>query len=276
MRGRRFIFAATALTGALTLAPVFFDWQPRFIWNASASVPVGLYFARPLGTLNVGDLVAVAPPQDLADFLAKRGYLPRSVPLIKHVLALPGTEVCRKGATIFVGGKPYGQARERDRLGRSLPRWQGCRGLGEGEIFLMNPDVPDSFDGRYFGPLPVTSVTAALSLLWTEESAHIGLSLDRRRISGRAVRSNAVSSVLLPLLTGLFLDSVSAYAEPAGTATSAPPEAGDFFTAPVAEASLHFGVLDAGSNAAGTGRKYTRLGATAAVFFPEVSGEGFP
>lgn len=77
-----------------------------------------------------------------------------------------------------------------------------------------------------------------------------------------------MSSVLLPLLTGLCLESVSAYAEPAGTAASAPPEAGDLFTAPVAEASLHFGVLDAGSNAAGTGRKYTRLGATAAVFFP--------
>ncbi|MBN9673720.1 S26 family signal peptidase [Roseibium aggregatum] len=180
MRRHNFIFGPAVLSSALILAPVFFDWQPRFIWNASASVPVGLYFARPLGTLNVGDLVAVAPPQDLADFLAKRSYLPRGVPLIKHVLALPGTGVCRKGATIFVGGKPYGQARERDRLGRSLPRWQGCRGLGEGEIFLMNPNAPDSFDGRYFGPLPVTVISAKLKPVWTDEPARFEQSPNRR------------------------------------------------------------------------------------------------
>lgn len=179
MRRGRFIFAATTLSAALTVAPVVFDWQPRLIWNASASVPVGLYFARSVGTLKAGDLVAFAPPKDLADFLSKREYLPRSVPLIKHVLALPGTEVCRKGATIFIGGKPHGQARGHDRLGRSLPRWQGCRGLGEGEIFLMNPDAPDSFDGRYFGPLPVAAITAKLTPVWTDEPARFEQSPNR-------------------------------------------------------------------------------------------------
>lgn len=181
MRRRWLIFAATALSAALTLAPIVHTWQPRLIWNASASVPVGLYFAQPVGRLEVGDLVAVTPPTALADFLAEREYLPRGVPLIKHVLALPGTGVCRTRATIFVGGRPYGQARERDRLGRSLPRWQGCRGLGEGEIFLMNPDTPDSFDGRYFGPLPVTSIIAMLTPLWTEKPERVEQLQNRHR-----------------------------------------------------------------------------------------------
>jgi conjugative transfer signal peptidase TraF len=180
MRGRTFIFAATALSAALTLAPVFFDWQPRLIWNASASVPVGLYYAQPVGRLKVGDLVAVAPPQDLADFIAMRGYLPRGVPLIKHVLALPDTGVCRKGATIFVEGRPYGKARERDRLGRALPRWQGCSVLTERQFFLMNPDAPDSFDGRYFGSLPVTAITAKLTPVRTDEPARSEQSPNRR------------------------------------------------------------------------------------------------
>lgn len=184
MRRGRFIFAATALSAALTLAPVVYTWKPRLIWNVSASVPIGLYFAQPMGRLDVGDLVAVTPPEKLADFLAKREYLPRGVPLIKHVLAVSGTSVCRKGTTIFVRGKPYGQARERDRLGRSLLRWQGCYLLGDREIFLMNPDAPDSFDGRYFGPLPVSAITATLAPLWTEEPAHLRKSQDRRRTSG--------------------------------------------------------------------------------------------
>lgn len=183
MRGRRFIFAAAALSAALPLAPVVFDWQPRLIWNASASVPVGLYYASPAVRLEVGDLVAVTPHKALADILAKRKFLSRGVPLIKHVLALPGANVCCMGKTIFVGGKPYGRARERDRLGRSLPRWQGCRLLGEGEIFLMNPDAPDSFDGRYFGPLPVTAITAKLTPVWTDGAARVDQSPNRRRAS---------------------------------------------------------------------------------------------
>lgn len=84
-----------------------------------------------------------------------------------------------------------------------------------------------------------------------------------------------MSSVLLPLLTGLFLESVSAYAEPAGTATSEPPEAGDLYAVHIAVSSQHFGVPGAGSNVAETGPKYTRSGASDAVFFPGVSEEGF-
>ena len=180
MRGRRFIFAATALSAALMLVPVIFDWQPRLIWNASASVPVGLYYAQPFGRLKVGDMIAAMPHKALADFLAKREYLPRGVPLIKHVLALPGANVCRKGTSIFVGDRLIAHARERDRLGRNLPRWQGCHTLGEGEVFLMNPDAPDSFDGRYFGSLPVTAITAKLTPVWTDEPARFEQSPNRR------------------------------------------------------------------------------------------------
>ena len=39
-----------------------------------------------------------------------------------------------------------------------MPVWQGCRTLGAGELLLLNPDHPDSLDGRYFGPLPASTV----------------------------------------------------------------------------------------------------------------------
>ena len=39
---------------------------PKLIWNASASVPIGLYAVRPTGVHHVGDLVVVRPPEALA------------------------------------------------------------------------------------------------------------------------------------------------------------------------------------------------------------------
>jgi type IV secretory pathway protease TraF len=45
-------------------------------------------------------------------------------------------------------------ARERDRRGPALLRWDGCRVIAEDQVFLMNPDELASLDGRYFGPIP--------------------------------------------------------------------------------------------------------------------------
>ena len=58
---------------------------PRLIWNASASVPIGLYAVRPAGALHVDELLVVMPPEPLATFLDERHYLPKGVPLLKHV-----------------------------------------------------------------------------------------------------------------------------------------------------------------------------------------------
>ena len=164
----RAIVVTTLASTALVVSPACFDHAPAFIWNASASVPIGLYRLAPAEHLHIGDYVVVSPPEPLAAFLAGRGYLARGVPLIKRVLALAGATVCRRGATIIAYDHGFGEARERDRLGRPLPSWQGCRMLAESEVFLMNWDAPDSLDGRYFGPLPVTSIVAHALPLWTD------------------------------------------------------------------------------------------------------------
>jgi len=157
--------AATALA-ALTVGP---KPVPRLVWNASESVPMGLYGLQPARRLIVTDLVVVFPPEPLATFLADGGYLPRGVPLIKRVLALPEQMVCRNDLAITVNGIEMGAARERDRRGRPLPVWQGCRVVSEGEVFLMNWDEPASLDSRYFGPLPLTAVVGRATPLWTFE-----------------------------------------------------------------------------------------------------------
>ncbi|MCC5989360.1 MAG: S26 family signal peptidase [Pararhodobacter sp.] len=157
---------AGVLAVALVTAPALGQWSPRILWNSTASVPVGLYWLEPVDRVAIGDLVAVQPPEGLVHFLAERGYLPQGVPLLKHVVALPGAEVCRDGAVIRINGQVLGLAAARDRLGRALPDWQGCHQLAVGEVFLMNPAVPDSLDGRYFGPLPLGAITARLQPIW--------------------------------------------------------------------------------------------------------------
>ena len=155
-------FAISAIGG-----PPLLDIAPWLLWNASASVPVGLYALRPVDTPTLGDLVAVDPPQALARFITARGYAGPDVPLLKQVAALPGQEVCRSGNTVAIDGIAVATALSRDSRGRDLPVWQGCRLIGRDEIFLLNASVRDSLDSRYFGPLPARSVIGQAVPLWT-------------------------------------------------------------------------------------------------------------
>ncbi|ARM88156.1 peptidase S24/S26 family protein [Rhizobium sp. CIAT894] len=147
----------------------FVDVPKKLIWNASASTPIGLYAISPSDTFEATDLVALDAPEPLATFLSDGGYLPRGVPLLKRVAALPGQRVCRTGLAITVDGVPLGDALDRDRRGRPLPVWQGCRLVAGGELFLMNWQVRDSLDGRYFGPLPAAAVIGRATPLYTDE-----------------------------------------------------------------------------------------------------------
>ena len=142
--------------------------KPTYIWNASKSVPIGLYRLQSAGPLAVTDLVAVQPPEPLATFLDLNGYLPRGVLLLKRVLALPGQSVCREGLTISVDAIEIGEALSRDRRGRPLPIWQGCRVVGADELFLMNWQSEESLDGRYFGFSQLSVIGKALPV-WTRE-----------------------------------------------------------------------------------------------------------
>lgn len=161
-----FAWAMSTCVSAFAIgASSFVHPAPRLLWNATASTPVGLYALRPVRALHVGDLVAARPPEAVARFLAEGGYLPMGVPLLKQVAAVAGQSVCRTGRTVTVNGITIAAARERDSRGRSLPVWSGCRVLDADVILLLNRH-PDSLDGRYFGPMPVSSVIGRATPLW--------------------------------------------------------------------------------------------------------------
>lgn len=159
-----------------TLATLTMPSSHFAIWNATASVPTGLYLVRGKDSLHLGERVAIAPPPSLQRLLAERRYLSAGIPLLKRVAAVPGQRVCRHGRSITIDGRYAGSARSRDRAGRTLPAWAGCRVLRSGELFVMNPAAPDSFDGRYFGALRHADVIGRATPVWTDEAragAHV-------------------------------------------------------------------------------------------------------
>ena len=69
-------------------------------------------------------------------------------------------------------GIDVGAALEQDRIGRDLPVWQGCRRIHTGEVFLMNWQVRDSLDGRYFGLTSTDQIIGHAVPLWTDEEGN--------------------------------------------------------------------------------------------------------
>lgn len=160
------IFAVAGIVAAC-LATKSGVMPPILIWNASASAPIGLYLRRDETGVSHGDLVLVEPPRALARFADERHYLPFGVPLIKRIAALSGSTICGQGDTVSIDGKVLLKRQKRDGRGRSLPAWSGCHRLNADEVFLAMEGVPGSFDGRYFGALPVTTIRGRLVPLWT-------------------------------------------------------------------------------------------------------------
>jgi conjugative transfer signal peptidase TraF len=139
---------------------------PVIVFNTTTSAPLGFYRID-RATPRVGDLVIVRPPPELASWMAARRYLPSNVPLIKNIAALGGQAVCEREGLVWVDGRRAAKVLSKDRLGRPLSRFNGCRRLRDDEVFFLNAEAPHSLDSRYFGPLPRTSIVGRATVLWT-------------------------------------------------------------------------------------------------------------
>ena len=163
------LLAASLSLGLLAAAQI--DHAPRLIWNASESVPVGLYGVRASHPPSPGDLVAVRLPEDLTFWAVDRGYVGTDTLLLKRVAAVSGMTVCRHNFDIAIDGTVVAQAAPADRQGRPLPRWTACVTLGPDAVFLLVAGVANSLDGRYFGPLTADTILGRAVPLWTHGGA---------------------------------------------------------------------------------------------------------
>lgn len=130
--------------------------------NETPSVPRGLYRLTP-ARAGPGDIVAVRPPAAARAYLTALGA-PPDARLLKRMSAQAGETVCRRGHKL---SWPRGAAiaLAKDRAGRVLPRWSGCRRLGPDERLVVG-DTSLSFDSRYFGPVTTADIDGVYEEVW--------------------------------------------------------------------------------------------------------------
>lgn len=160
---------AAGLTGCLLIAGADRKSRPpKLVFNTTASAPIGFYWVDQTAP-SVGEIAVVQPPPHLARWMAQRRYLPMNVPLLKTVAAVGGARVCSVQGVVSIDGVETVRALERDRLGRRLSAYAGCRRLAGDEVFLLNAATPASLDSRYFGPLKRDAIVGRARPLWTRE-----------------------------------------------------------------------------------------------------------
>ena len=136
----------------------------RYVWNASESLPKGLYrVTKP--SLAKGELVLVQLPEWVQFLASQRKYLPKNTPALKRIYGIRGDVICRFGAVVIINQIAVAIAKTRDYSNSKMPVWRGCKRLSSDELFLLT-EHPDSFDGRYFGVVKTSSVIGMAKPVW--------------------------------------------------------------------------------------------------------------
>jgi conjugative transfer signal peptidase TraF len=175
---RRIRAAAIRLVAAwlLALAAILVATSLGLRLNISPSVPLGFYRLSRAPAAR-GDYVAVCPPPSSLFRLAREhGYLMSGpcpgdfVPMFKVLAAIAGDNVRVEAAGVSINGRlwPRSEPRRVDGSGWPLPQLAGLRTtLRRDDVFLMSDNCLLGFDGRYFGALPSSVITAAAVPLLT-------------------------------------------------------------------------------------------------------------
>ncbi len=153
------------------VALLTFGWFAGFRLNLTDSVPVGLYReTRELPSR--GDLVSFCMESDAQAVQASR-YLQRSLlcpnglqPLIKEIAAVSGDRIDVLPDRLLINGRPVPESgiRREDSKGRKIASRLVSGPVPEGMALALG-NKAGSFDGRYFGFIPLRLCRKVIPIL---------------------------------------------------------------------------------------------------------------
>ena len=140
--------------------------------NLTDSLPKGIYVIT--GDENAA-LIEFCPGGDSSVLSVGRGYRPHGIcpdtaaPLLKPIIANSGAIVVVSADGLSVNGNLLlnTAARQYDSAGRALTAWPlGTYSVPPAMVWVASTYHPNSFDSRYFGPIPVSLIRHRLRPLW--------------------------------------------------------------------------------------------------------------
>ena len=142
---------------------------PTMLINETPSEPVGFYrlVHHESGDYRRGMYVVFPVPEDLRAIVYGRHWLRNGIPFLKELIGLEGDQVCILPDRLEVNGHTVGPVFSVDSLGLPLPQHLGCFAIPDGQFFAASQYLDKSFDGRYFGALPLNILEGEAKPVWT-------------------------------------------------------------------------------------------------------------
>lgn len=167
-RNPKTIKITLSIVGLFIIVQMFSLVAAPFLYlNLSPSQPRGLYLRQPLEEpLEVGELVLLDVPKHAQPYIYGRRWLPRGALLLKRVGALSGDEYQIQEGDFYIRGKRVGPVFAQDSQGLPLPRKRGFFQVQKDHFLPIATRIPHSFDGRYFGDVPLALIRGKARPLW--------------------------------------------------------------------------------------------------------------
>ena len=127
------------------------------------SMKKGVFLYAPLPQkIKQNDVVLFNLSPKWLKFLLNKGYLKKSIPVMKKVFATQGDLVCIKRGKVYINQRFISKVLQFDHKNHRLPKIKICRILKNGEFFLMSTKIPNSFDSRYMGIIKREQIFASV------------------------------------------------------------------------------------------------------------------
>jgi Type IV secretory pathway, protease TraF len=143
-----------------------------FIFNHTASLPVGWYLILPVSSGNyaVGDYVVFSVPDDIEEIAVSRGWLKKGEPMLKQIGGVDGDSYrILENQQFWAKDKYVGQVLPRDHESLPMPTLRPGTYRVEATNFLPVGTHVNSFDGRYYGTVPLLNIKSKVIPLLTWE-----------------------------------------------------------------------------------------------------------